>query len=361
MKNKRIPLLIILLQIIIIVFASCSTIAGIIRSTQEPTETASPQVSDDNSFQLVYTNPLTGMDSERELIKLRPIAVMMNNLYEAQPQLGISKADIIYEIPVEGGITRMMALFQDPSSVAVIGSIRSARHYYLDIAQCYDAVYIHAGGSPIAYDEIVNRGITNIDGVNGRRTDIFYRDDSRAESMGYEHSMVTSGGLLSAYLPSYDIQLNHPSGYFAGLYFTDDGTPQDGREAKSVTVNFNNSKSTWFSYDTEIGKYLAGQYDGDYTDGNDETQVSVTNIIVLKAEMEVIDDEGRLDIKLTGSGDGYFFCGGKYVPLTWSRRTYDSQFTYTTKEGRELVLGRGQSYVCIIPITGSVDIGETSE
>ena len=78
------------------------------------------------------TNPLTGLPIEPEYEQRRPVAVMLNNLKKAQPQLGNSQADIIYEVPAEGGITRMLAVYQSLEDVGSIGSIRSARPYYIE-------------------------------------------------------------------------------------------------------------------------------------------------------------------------------------------------------------------------------------
>ena len=97
-------------------------------------------------------NPLTGEPMESRYENNRPVAVMLNNLKAAQPQLGISQADIIYEVPAEGGITRMLAVYQEPGSLGLVGSVRSARQYYWEIAQGHDAVYIHAGASPEFYN-----------------------------------------------------------------------------------------------------------------------------------------------------------------------------------------------------------------
>jgi hypothetical protein len=156
---------------------------------------------------------------------------MLNNIKAAQPLLGISGADILIEIPVEGGITRLMGLYQDVSAIGKIGSVRSARTYYVEIAQGYDAVYIHAGGSPQAYSYMKSSGITHLDGVNGSKQDIFFRDAGRKNSLGYEHSLVTSGELISKFLPTYGIRLDHPEGYEAGMTFADDAVPADGLDA----------------------------------------------------------------------------------------------------------------------------------
>ena len=114
-----------------------------------------------------YTNPLTGEGLNEDISGKRPIAVMFNNLRKALPQIGIAQADVIYEIVAEGGITRMMGVFQNLEGVGDLGSIRSARDYYVSLALGHDAIYIHAGGSPQAYDAFDSWGITHIDFVNG--------------------------------------------------------------------------------------------------------------------------------------------------------------------------------------------------
>ena len=88
-----------------------------------------------------YQNPLTGEGLETDLSGQRPIAVMINNLKKSLPQAGVSQADIIYEIPAEGGITRLLALFQSVEGVGEIGTVRSARDYYVSLAYGHDAIY----------------------------------------------------------------------------------------------------------------------------------------------------------------------------------------------------------------------------
>ena len=81
-----------------------------------------------------YYAPLTGEPLSSKPANTRPFAVMINNIVFAQPQVGISNADMIYEIPAEGGITRMMAIFSHLYDVESVGSIRSLRPYYLSVA-----------------------------------------------------------------------------------------------------------------------------------------------------------------------------------------------------------------------------------
>lgn len=304
------------------------------------------------------TNPLTGEPMEPEFENRRPVAVMLNNLKAAQPQLGVSRADIIYEVPAEGGITRMLGVYQSLEGVGNLGSIRSARSYYLELALGLDALYVHAGGSPGAYRDIPAWGVDNMDGVRGAEdAKIFWRDQERRRTKGYEHSLLTSGEKIREYLDTGALRTEHRKGYVYPQAFVPDGTPAGGVPAEHVSVRFSAYKTGTFDYDAGTGKYLVGQYGKEYVDGDTGEQVAVTNLLVLETGISVIsgDTEGRLNVRLTGEGDGTFFCGGKSVPIRWSKADRNSPFVYTLEDGKLLALEQGNSYVCVIsPKTSQV-------
>lgn len=316
-----------------------------------PTPTPSPEPEEEKG----PFHPLTGLPTEKDLTKQRPLAIMLNNVYAAQPQLGVSKADLIFEVLVEGGLTRSLGVFQDVTGVGTIGSIRSSRPYYVDLACGLDAIYIHAGGSPDAYSILYDRDVDRLDGVNGSRQDIFYRDSDRLYSLGYEHSLVTTSDLIQQYLPTYDFRMEHEDGYTMDMRFVKDGTPAGGDSAKAMTVSFSAQKSTSFEYNAADSLYYASQYGSAYKDGASGDQVAVTNVVILRADTYAYDDYGRLAIDLTGSGEGNFVCGGKTVPITWSKESYSEWFRFSLADGKPLELGQGKTYFCIIPLSGSVD------
>ena len=296
------------------------------------------------------TNPLTGLPMEPEYENNRPVAVMFNNLKAAQPQLGVSLADIIYEIEAEGGITRMLGVFQSLEGVGTLGSIRSTRAYYLELALGHDALLVHAGGSPEAYKDIPAWGVDNMDGVNGGSdAKIFWRDQERRKTMDYEHTLVTSGEKIQEYVDGH-FRTTHPDGYAYTQAFAEDGTPAGGTAAEHVTLKFSNYKTGTFDYDAEKQLYMVGQYGKEYVDGNTGEQIGVTNVLVLETEISKIagDSAGRMKARLTGTGSGTFFCGGKSVPIQWSKADRNSQFVYTLADGTPLTLGQGTSYVCIV-------------
>lgn len=297
-------------------------------------------------------NPLTGLPMDSEYENNRPVAVMLNNLKAAQPQLGTSLADIIYEVPAEGGITRMVGIYQSLENVQNLGSIRSTRPYYLEIALGHDAILVHAGGSPDAYKDIPAWGVDNMDGVRGGSdAKIFWRDTQRKKHAGYEHSLLTSGEEILNYLKSGRYLTEHPEGYTYIQNFAENGTPANGIPAKHIIVNFSKYKSNGtFDFDISTGKYLASQYGSPYIDGNTGVQLGFTNVLVLNTSISTVkgDSEGRQAVRLTGEGDGTYFCGGKAAPIRWSKKDRNSQFVYVNEDGSPLTLGVGTSYICIL-------------
>ena len=300
-----------------------------------------------------YYAPLTGELLDEEPANTRPYAVMINNIIYAQPQVGVGSADMIYEIPAEGGITRMMAIFSDLSDLEAVGSIRSLRPYYLSVALSYDAIVIHGGGSEQAYSDVKTYNADNFDGVRDAKASsaIFYRDSSRGQH-GSEHTLFFHGTKVADLVQEYGFRTEHNSGYKTGLTFSDDTVSQCTGDAANIQVTFNTSKSTQFTYQSDSGKYTAVQYNDDYKDGATGEKVAFSNVLVLSAAMSTVDSYGRLAVELTGSGDGYLACGGKYVPIKWSRSSINDCFTYTLADGTPLNLARGTTYVGVVPTNG---------
>jgi len=90
---------------------------------EEPTETENRNM---------VPNVLTGIDTDEELLERRPFLISIDNHVGARPQSGLSRADLLYELPVEGGITRFLGVFWT-QDVDKIGPVRSARHYHIDL------------------------------------------------------------------------------------------------------------------------------------------------------------------------------------------------------------------------------------
>lgn len=299
-------------------------------------------------------NPLTGEPlTNASAANNRPVAVMLNNLQQALPQLGNSQADIIYECIVEGGITRMCAVYQDVSTVGTIGTLRSARPCFVEIAAGLDAFYVHAGGSTEAKNDISNWGIDDLDGC-GAEEDYFWRDEARWASAGMEHSMMTSGENITEYLKQSGLTLTHQSDFKFPVTFVEDGTPTNGTDATNVTVQFTSYKTGVFTYDPATKLYQITEFDEPYIDGNTNQQVGVTNLLVLNTSVVNSGDAaGHMIVDLQGSGSGRYFCGGKVADIQWTKDSVDEPFRYTLADGSAFSMGIGKTYVCIISDSSS--------
>lgn len=308
--------------------------------------------------ELPYANPLTGEGLEEDISGSRPFAVMLNNLEKALPQLGVAQADVIYEIVAEGGITRMMALFQDLDGVGTLGSIRSSRDYYVSLAYGHDAIYVHAGGSPQAYDAIQGWGVSNIDFVNGPYGNMCWRDQARRQNAGFEHSLLTSSEKILEQFPS-RFSREHGDGFQVGWVF-DREAPAGGQAASQLTVPFSTYKTGHFTYDGESGQYLVWQHingsDRDYVDGTTGEQVGVSNVLVLYTDVSNVpgDDAGRKNVRTTGTGSGLLLRDGQLYQITWSRANKGDCYSFLDAAGQPIPLAVGSSYINVVDSSASV-------
>lgn len=298
-------------------------------------------------------NPLTGETVSEDISHLRPYCVMINNHPAARPAIGLSQASIVYEALAEGGLTRMMAVFNDVDGIT-IGSIRSSRPYFISISQAYDSIYVHAGGSEQAYSDIKSLGIDNIDGVRGGRSgeaSSYYRDQTRLnEGRNLEHTLFAKGSSLASFAKdNYD--LKHADSYDTsyGLSFSPDAVSQCSKEGTDFTVYYS-GYSTDFKYNSDKKCYNAFIDGDEYIDGGNNSSIDFANVIVLNIPSKSVDSYGRQAMEMTGSGSGYFFTGGKYVEITWERADRADNFHYALKDGTPLNLSIGKTFISIAPL-----------
>lgn len=300
-------------------------------------------------------NPLNGLPLDDEHLKRRPLAVMYNILKPALPVHGITHADLLYEALAEGGITRIVGMFTNPSLVPQIGTVRSTRAYYLDIAQGHDAILMHAGGSQEALDLIKSRKLFTLDGI--ATYPFFFRDKQRVKSAGLEHSMFAVGADVESYLTqTTKNRITYNEGYDPySLSFADMALPEGDVCAKNVSVRFSSYKTGVFDYDENDGYYYVSQYGKPFIDGENNEQLRVKNILILYTKVtNTGDKDGHLITVMTGTGKGMFICGGKAEEIKWSKDKPDAPFIYTQTDGKPLKLSAGVSYINIVPTNAEI-------
>lgn len=285
----------------------------------------------------------------------RPYAVMINCHNSSLPQSGLDKAYIVYELMVEGGITRMLALFKD-TDVDKIGSVRSARTQYLDYVYENDAIYAHAGGADDALKRIVNENIDDVD------VDSQYGFRDTSLDRAWEHKLFTSAKLLDEGLSNrkYRITTETKSLLKYSAEEIDLSKIEGSKSANNISVKYSDYRTSNYVYDSDNKVYLRSMNDTKNVDLVTGEQYKVKNIIIYGINYSSYCDHGYClyqKIDNVGSGDGYYISNGYSIPITWSKSSKNDKTIYKIKSNdEELVVNDGNTYIQIYPISGNLDI-----
>lgn len=309
------------------------------------------------------THPLTGLETDmsEELLNRKPVAVMVGNSKAAQPQLGISTADILVEMMAEGGTTRIMAIWQDSSKVGRIGSVRSARPYFIDMAQWLDAYFMHFGGSVPAYEAIGKRkDLVAMDGIRGGyEGSLYIRDPERKKKYALEHTAVTSGERIETTLQKFENKQKRDLDQTA-FHFNDQHSALLQADANKITLDYFTINKPYFIYDKEQDVYTRFQYGAEHTDGEYNVSVTVQNLIVLEMPLAPVpgDPLKIIEVQTTGSGTGKYFADGSYVDIKWSKGAYNKPLELFTADDRPLQVKPGKTFLAVIKTGGKITIEE---
>ncbi len=279
--------------------------------------------------------------------KTRPYAIMINNLGVARPlQSGLQDAMIIYEMIVEGGLTRYMAVFQDQNTER-IGSIRSARHYFLDYALENDAIYVHHGNSPQAAADFKT---LNIDRISVDASKTGWRDKSL--NVSTEHTLFTSIAKLNNGVGNKrktrnkDFLLNYSETPI------DLSTKEGAIKANNIEITYSGSVKSSYEYDESVQNYKRSVNGKAHTDYVTKKQYTFKNIITYQVSNTSLNDgsgKDRQTLDNIGSGEGYYITNGYAVPITWSKSSRSSQTVYKYKDGTEIDVNDGNTFIQIQP------------
>ena len=325
----------------------------------EPTTEATEPSTEPTEPAPQSRHPLTGQLLDTP-ITTRFLTAAIGNTKDAMPTHGLSQADIVFEMYVNGLTTRLLGMFSDPSDVHSIGSIRSQRLHFTDISHSYDTIAISAGGSGYVMGDVNRTGIDymNVDTANS--TSYAFRDqDRRSQGYSKEHTLFAYGEGMYPYAESkgYRTELDQSRDY--GMHWAEDKALTDGQSASTFTLTFSlssNRKNSIFTYNPETGLYSFTQYNMEMVDGTNGTPLAFRNIFVILAKTWTETESGNFYhvSDLIGSGEGYFACDGYMIPIQWHRETEDDVFTFTLTDGTPLEQGVGTSYIAIAPLQSEV-------
>lgn len=285
----------------------------------------------------------------------RPYAIMINNHAQARPyHSGLGDAYIVYEAIVEGGITRMMAIFKDQNTERV-GSVRSSRHYYLDYALENDAIYVHFGWSPQAERDISLLGINN---VNGLYDSGFWRDQSLP--IDYEHRAVTSMENIQKVALNRGYRTTSTTPLLLNYNVEEvniDGL-EDSLVANNISIPYSYYMTASYTYDNDNKYYLRFVNGVPHTDYVTKEQYHFKNIIAINVGNYTIDGYGRQSLNNVGTGNGYYITNGYARPITWNKASRESQTIYTYLDGTKIEVNDGNTFIQIVPINQITTITE---
>lgn len=329
---------------------------------EEP-ETAYPVIEERETVNGEIQSYLTGEWTSTEIAERRPLAVMIPNNKPAMPQYGLSKAGIIYEAPVEGRITRLMAVFEDFDDLERIGPVRSSRDYYVYVAMGYEAIYCNWGLARPYVEELINRDtVYNVSaavvGIHNPADEAFYRVSRPGYAQEFTGYLKIAGVFKAVERLGYD--WNYDEDHVRPFLFAADDVIADYTDNEDAVMIYPGGKSgsnaggygayhPYFEYNEEDHLYYRYQDGKKQIDELNGDQLTVTNVIFQYCHGEVRDDHDYLAFGVHGEGDAIVFTNGKVIKGTWSR--YDGDSTparFFDENGDEIIVNQGKTWICNI-------------
>ena len=353
------------------------------------TSSAEPEATPEPTLPPYEANVLTGEPKGADYPEGQRItAVMVNNIVAARPQRGLSKADILFEIKVEGGITRFMPVFTDYKTIGEIGPVRSGRDQFFRLILPWQALYIHEGQSVVMQQYGIDfsyGNLNNNDGANG------YRDYGRVNwagksynngTLALEHTMYTNSDNIQEYIDDNKVDMNktYNSTFFNFVDYRL-GTTRDlsnsmdsaysdkygpvVSDGQYIEIVHSQSYKTRFIYDESTNQYKMQQNysDGQWRDTVDEAAdnkvLTFPNVIVLYTDIHTYPGHEKTDlqyVEYAWGGIGYYCYGGKCEKIYWQKGTplEALRLYYLTEDGQcsdtPVEINTGKSYVAVTDV-----------
>lgn len=277
---------------------------------------------------------LDGQIVESSVRALRPWVFTIDNQVDARPQEGLNQASVVIEAPVEGGITRLLAIFDPTTTSTGIGPVRSARPYFVDLAEGYKAVFAHVGGSQEALDKlsrIPSSTVFNIDEM--AKPNGFWRSTNRPAP----HHVLTSGERFRSYIGSV---ATSTAQFNSWRYASTPAPTSTTADVASVRIPYGGSYTVRWNYEPGRNAYrriIAGK-------ANSTQPLYFTNIVVIKTDASILDSVGRLKMRTTGSGEAVIYRDGKKIIGRW-RRSANEVMSFVGTDGADLELRAGSTWI----------------
>ncbi|MCM1244280.1 MAG: DUF3048 domain-containing protein [Roseburia sp.] len=313
-------------------------------ATPEPTPEPTP---DPNAGKV--RSVLTGEYISKKVAKQRPFAIIINNIeYANQHQQGTSEIDVLYEALAEGGITRMLGVFQGTGKIKRLGSVRSARHYFVSFASEWNAIFCHFGQTSYAISKMEELGINNLSGLSAIGGVVYKRDNS----LKAPHNVFTSGDKMrkGAKQLGYSLKFNEKKMAKHFDFYEEDTELSSEDKATYVYLPFSAYSTCYLKYDEKSKEYKKFEYKTKHKDHKNNKQLSFKNVIIQLVKETNIDRNGYQHLYLhKRKGEGYYITNGKRMKIKWRKNEEEGTMCYYDMDGNVLNINPGKTYIAAYP------------
>jgi hypothetical protein len=313
--------------------------------TDSPAPTPTPKPTP-----VLVADPLDGVMVSPSLARRHVVAVMIDDLYAARPQSGLSRASIVWQAPAEGGIPRYMLLFSEGTAPA-IGPVRSSRLYFISWAAEWNAIYTHVGGSPQA--------LALLHSSQGKGSVVYDADEFRwggtylwrIKTRFAPHNVYTDTKHLVALTKR--LGAKPLVSYKAHWQFAAEA-PLEQRPVGGTIAFAYPQNAIKYNYDRKTNTYLRSvSVEGKQVDAGTKLRIAPKNVVVMWMSFAPLNDgshKHRLEAQYIGSGKAWIFTNGKMVKGTWKKTKLTGPTLFYGPDKKPVTLSVGQTFVNVVPL-----------
>ena len=268
---------------------------------------------------------------------IKPLAIMVGNSpEEIDHQIGITEADVIYEMNVEFPFTRLMAIFLNNNST-MVGPVRSSRYYFSRIAAEWSPIFAHCGGQTLKNGDLVNFDQIRYSYPYWRDMKIggwinLFADTKKIREKSHQLGITGEVNLKNNFLNYRENQVS-------------------GGDIRKITIKYHQKYAVSYEYNVNSNLYHRLVNNKYYKDSKTSKYINASNIIVQYVPVSKIagDNDGRLKVEVIGEGMAKILYGGNYVLARWIKKSKDHNTLFYDNTGEMIKLNKGQTWVEIVP------------